>query len=187
MKNNHIISLGVLVVAMLPMVGTFAGETMPGHPTVQSVKADMKRVADWQMEHLHDDYGRQNLKMNELNAWTYGALYVGMLQWAEIADNDSYYEWLKAIAVEQNWELCPYRFFHADDHVVGQLYLGLYEKYGAPEMIEPTRAQFDKIMAAPPTVDLTYIWEVSTDRWSWCDALFMAPPVWARLAKITVD
>ena len=24
-----------------------------------------------------------------------------------------------------------------------------------------------------------------TERWTWCDALFMAPPVWAKLASIT--
>ncbi len=31
-------------------------------------------------------------------------------------------------------------------------------------------------------------WKKGTDRrdrWGWCDALFMAPPVWARLARIT--
>jgi len=25
------------------------------------------------------------------------------------------------------------------------------------------------------------------ERWTWCDALFMAPPVWAKIAKITGD
>lgn len=188
MRKQHIMKqLGFLVIMWLPMAGISSETPKLLKPTVDEVKVEMKRVADWQIKHLHDDYGRKNLKMNELNAWTYGALYVGMLKWAAVADDVSYYEWLKQIAVQQNWELCQERFFHADDHCVGQLYLGLHSKYGNAEMIGPTRAQFDKIIKDSPTVALTHKHKISSDRWSWCDALFMAPPVWAKLSSATGD
>lgn len=45
-------------------------------------------------------------------------------------------------------------------------------------MMEPTRRQFDTIMTGNKKDD----WH-----WNWCDALFMAPPVWTRLSKITGD
>ena len=52
----------------------------------------MKRVADWQIEHLRDDYhARKNPKNNNLDAWTYGGLNVDMTRWAAISGNDTYY------------------------------------------------------------------------------------------------
>jgi rhamnogalacturonyl hydrolase YesR len=45
-------------------------------------------------------------------------------------------------------------------------------------MIAPLRAQFDSILALPVAPDDKLPW------W-WCDALFMAPPVWTGLAHAT--
>jgi rhamnogalacturonyl hydrolase YesR len=68
----------------------------------------------------------------------------------------------------------------------------LYQEDERPEMIAPTQERFDWIMANPKTGSLEWSgWgkdKYRTDchyRWGWCDALFMAPPVWARLAKVT--
>lgn len=184
MLEKYKTMFGALSLAMLPMVGTFAER-----PTVKQVKADMKRVADWQVEHFKDEFRLRpaNKPPRALGDWTNGAFYVGMAKWAAIAGDETYYNWLLDLAEKQNWKLRQSAFYFADDHCVGQLYLNLYKKYDNPKMIAPTRAQFDQIMAEPPTRDLTWKHKVSQDRWSWCDALFMAPPVWAKLSSATGD
>lgn len=100
----------------------------------------------------------------------------------KVADDPEQYEnFLKMVGERNEWKLHkrPY-------HAVGQFYLSLYEKNKNPKMLAPTREHFDWILANPKTGSLT--WGRDTDchdRWGWCDALFMAPPVWTRLAKIT--
>ena len=51
----------------------------------------MKKVADWQIAHQKD------VKHGALD-WTNAALYMGMLDWAELAETEmgdaSYYDWL---------------------------------------------------------------------------------------------
>jgi rhamnogalacturonyl hydrolase YesR len=50
------------------------------------------------------------------------------------------------------------------------------------------RADFDKLLAHPPTNwNLTFKYEGAGGLWSWCDALFMAPPAWLRLSIATGD
>jgi rhamnogalacturonyl hydrolase YesR len=149
----------------------------------EEVKTDMKRVADWQIEHFKDTYSSRKEPHHPL-AWTNGALYVGMVKWAEMADNDTYYNWLKSIGEEHKWKLHE-RKYHADDHTVGQMYCELYRKYGDKEMIAPTIDQFDFIMYHPAISKLNWGTKYNQDRWSWCDALFMSPPVWAQLYNIT--
>ena len=148
------------------------------------VKANMKRVADWQIEHFHESYSR-NTPHHPLD-WTNGALYVGMMKWAAMADDDKYYEWMLNIAKEHEWKLHR-RQYHADDHTVGQMYCELYRKYGDEKMLEPTKKQFEFIMYHPSKSVLNWKTKFHQDRWNWCDALFMSPPVWAQLANITGD
>lgn len=146
------------------------------------VKQIMKKVADWQIEHF-TDYNDRKKPHHPLD-WTNGALYVGMVKWAAMAENDTYYEWLKKIGEDNNWMLHS-RKYHADDHTVGQMYIDLYRKYKDNKMIEPTKKQFEFIMYHPPKSLLNWGKPYNQDRWSWCDALFMSPPVWAKLYNLT--
>lgn len=110
-----------------------------------------------------------------------------MEKWAEISGDEFYYNWLKEIGIKQEWQLRPDRFYHADDHAIGQLYLSLYEKYQDKKMYQPIQTQFEQIMANPATEPLTWNHRAGEVRWSWCDSLFMAPPVWTKLSSITGD
>ena len=83
------------------------------------IKTIMKRVADWQIAnpakgHEHDD----------LN-WTYAALYMGMIDWAELTEKEdgdnSYYEWLMKIGRRNAWQVGKY-MYHADHIAVGQVF-----------------------------------------------------------------
>jgi rhamnogalacturonyl hydrolase YesR len=139
-------------------------------------------VADWQIAHYRDAYTRE--EPHHPLDWTNGALYVGIVKWAAMAENDNYYEWLKEIGEANEWKLHR-RLYHADDHTVGQMYIELYRKYGDEHMIEPTKEQFDFILMHPSLSSLQWQSPYHQDRWNWCDALFMSPPVWAKLYKVT--
>ena len=164
---------------------------------VAEIKNIMEKVADWQIEN-HDNlkYRAQNKRLSRgkhhLLDWTNGALYVGMSKWAEIADSDKYYEWLKAIGEAHNWKLHMRngyfaRVFHADDHTVGQTYFHLYRKYKEEKMIKPTINQFDFILYHPSKTKMDWKSPFHQDRWNWCDALFMSPPVWVMVSNLTRD
>lgn len=186
LKPSPINRLFAVTLAISAVVQAQPDAATPPRPTIDAVKADMKRVADWQIEHLRDDYGRKNQKMNALNAWTYGALYVGMVRWAEMADDETYAQFLKGIGEEMDWNIAD-RVYHADDLIAGLLYLELYQKYNDPQMLEKTKERCDWILANPSTQELRMDGNKNHERWTWCDALFMAPPVWAKLSRITGD
>jgi unsaturated rhamnogalacturonyl hydrolase len=148
-----------------------------------NIKAVLKAVADWQV---------RTPLTHHLADWTNGALYSGMVEWAGIAGDESYYEWLKGISEKLSWTYYihdnPLRKYHADDYCVGQTYIELYRKYKVKNMIKPMRAYLDQILKDPAKGDLLFVntkeyW--STQRWSWCDALFMGPTVWAKMANVT--
>jgi rhamnogalacturonyl hydrolase YesR len=147
------------------------------------VRTVLKTVADWQV--------RTPLTHHTAD-WTNGALYAGMADWAGIAGDNSYYEWLKGIGDKNSWTYYiqdnQLRRYHADDYCIGQMYVELYRRYGDKKMIQPMRAYFDQILKDPAKGDLLFVntkdyW--STQRWSWCDALFMGPTVWAKMANVT--
>ncbi|QCZ92530.1 glycoside hydrolase family 88 protein [Salinimonas iocasae] len=168
----------------------------PTDITMQSVKQLTKQVADWQIEH-HEEQGEyraiprnppewSNRERYHDLEWHHGALYAGMNEWRKVAGDASYTAWLKNIGEENQWELHQ-RPYHADDHTVGQFYLSLYSEYEDPAMLKPTKERFDWILENPKEGTLDWLAEDTHahDRWGWSDALFMAPPVWARLAKLT--
>lgn len=145
----------------------------------------MVEVADWQIEHFRDVYNGRKKAHHPLD-WTNAALYVGMEKLAKMEDDEKYYEFLKEIGTENEWNLHK-RMYHADDHAVGQMYFELFRKNQDSAMIEPTVKQLDFIMYHPSQSVLNRKTPFHQDRWNWCDALFMSPPVWAKACNITGD
>lgn len=180
-------------------------------PTPEEVKAVTNKVATWQIETFEDQVkyralstpvkkkiakAKQNPKVklgrterytkkwHDLE-WHNAALYAGMNEWRKVSGETEYTAWLRSIGERNDWRLWD-REYHADDHAVGQFYLDLYEEFRDPEMIAPTVERFNGILENPKTGSILFKKGTDAhDRWGWCDALFMAPPVWARLAKVT--
>jgi unsaturated rhamnogalacturonyl hydrolase len=171
----------LIILSMAFLAGTGSMKAQDIDPT--EVKSIMQQVADWQIRHINDLYSGHEEPHHPLG-WQKGALYVGMVKWAAMADDDRYYKWLRTIGDEQGWVLHKRRY-HADDHTVGQMYAELYRRYKDDKMLEPTRDQFDFIMMHPSQSVLNWKTPYHQDRWNWCDALFMSPPVWAKLYNIT--
>lgn len=154
----------------------------------QEVGADdvlrmMKKVADWQMK----DYDKKHSRDTN---WENGALFVGMSHWAELAKrncNDrSYYDWLLKIGKRNQWQPGP-RMYHADDVTVTQTWLRLSEVYEEPSYAYPTIARFDFLVSHRSSSDLDFRKNLPDlfTRWSWCDALYMAPPAFIKLYMMT--
>lgn len=149
------------------------------------VKSVMKKAADWQIAH------QAEVKHGVLD-WTNAALYMGMLDWAELAEKEggdaSYYDWLLKIGRSNGWQVDK-RMYHADDIAVGQIFIDLYRKYNNKNMMYPTQARAEWVVNHPSDgpMLLNYGKGETLERWTWCDALFMAPPVYVKLYVLTGD
>ena len=130
--------------------------------------------------------------MNMMTCHGHAVLYAGMADWAELSEKedgyDFYYRWLLRIGSRNQYQLGSW-MYHADFIAVAQVYLDLYNKYGQERMIWHTLARTDWVIGHPAkgNLELDYSRIESLDRWSWCDALFMAPPVYAKLYAMTGD
>ena len=146
--------------------------------TKKDIKKDLKRVANWQIATFEESVKRQGQWKNAYlkDEWTQGALYVGMVEWARLSKDNQYWKFLKGIGEELNWKPAKNIFF-GDDICVRRMYIELYKKFKQPEMIAPTVERLQYIMKNLPQVPLQMNIKGNQDRWSWCDAMFMAPPV----------
>jgi len=143
------------------------------------VREVMKAAADYQIETF------EKAKHHELD-WTSGALYAGMMAFARGEAEGKYMDWLEGIGNRYHWQ--PFfRMYHADDVCVSQMYLDMFRIRKDTQMLAPTKARIDWVIQNPARGSLLLDdADPSTqDRWSWCDALFMAPPVYAKLSAIT--
>jgi unsaturated rhamnogalacturonyl hydrolase len=135
----------------------------------EAIQSAMRKVADWQSARVADTPSQD---------WTYATLYAGLLSASKTLQEPRYRDLVLHVAEHYQWTLGP-RKTHADDQAIGQSYLWLYGQSPAPERIQPLKAQFDSIMQLPD--------DPAKPVWWWCDALFMAPPVWSGLASVTHD
>jgi unsaturated rhamnogalacturonyl hydrolase len=147
----------------------------------QAILTVMKSVADWQLTHPSPSAERY-----KENMWTWGAFYAGVMALDDIADTRKYHDAMVAVGKKFEWQPAP-RPYHADDQVVGQMYLELAMKDHNPAMYKPTQEKLDNILAHPSADELDFAKKGKADRWWWCDALFMGPPTWARMYKATGD
>lgn len=156
------------------------GQTM----TPTGIKEIMKRVADWQIANPNKQAEHDDLD------WTHAALYMGMLDWAELTESedgdDTYYQWLLRIGRRNHFQVGKW-MYHADFIAVGQAFIDLYRKYDNKKMIAPVMARANWVVENPSDMPLALNYSnlETLDRWSWCDALFMAPPVYAKLYTLT--
>jgi unsaturated rhamnogalacturonyl hydrolase len=149
-------------------------------PTPADVLSIMQRVADWQLAHPSP---------HPTTDWTQAAADAGMVALAGISSDPKYRDALLAMGEANGWKPGS-RLYHADDLAIGQTYAALYFFYRDPKMIAPLRSRLDAILSAPPSVESLNFhqpYDQASQVWSWCDSLFMAPPVWMQLFAATGD
>ena len=146
----------------------------------RAVLTAMQRVADWQLAHPNT---------NSSTDWIHGVQDAGMMALAGISGDPQYRDAMLAMGQTNDWRPGS-RFYDADFHCIGQTYAELYLLYRDRRMIGPMQERFDAILAKPTEVQSLEFTRPETkarENWSWCDALFMGPPVWVRLYAATGD
>ncbi len=146
--------------------------------TPGEVTGMMEDAADWQLHHP--------AKLKPLE-WPNAAFYAGVMALARVSTGPRFLDKMTKLGEVNQWKLGP-RPYHADDHAVGQTYAELFLLLHEPRMIAPLQEAFDAILAHPQDDNLDFDPMKNPgrlDHWSWCDALFMAPPAWIRLWAAT--
>jgi unsaturated rhamnogalacturonyl hydrolase len=136
-----------------------------------NIASTMKRVCDWQLANP------VSFNAKNENDWARAAFYTGVMATYRTTNDAKYVDAATAWSESFDWKLAQ-RFRHADDHAKGQTYLELFEIKKDPKMIVDLKNTFDSLILDP---------KPGREDWWWCDALFMAPPVLARLADATGD
>ncbi len=146
-----------------------------------SVAAVADKVFAWQMR----DWKETPRTRDNRRDWRAGVLYAGMFDWASVSGSRQQLDFLSGILDGEKWQLED-RMYNADDICVGQTYLDMFMTEGRENMLVPTLARLEWIVSNPPAPNIDNTLGRS-DRWWWCDALYMAPAVFVRLWNITGD
>ncbi|GAB3888042.1 glycoside hydrolase family 88/105 protein [Spirosoma agri] len=175
------IVLGFLSVLLLG--GTGFGNTPPAKGkkvatanrdevfSAKYIKDVLLKTTQWQLQH----------PKHSPTDWTNGAFYAGVFAAYETTKSPLILDSLMAIGERNQWRPGK-RFDHADDIAVSQLYIDLYRIKKDRRMIQPTIDTVQKMRTVPGN-------ELAKHglTWWWCDALFMAPPVLAKLSTTLND
>ena len=150
------------------------------------INTAMMRAFDWQIDNIVSqaplpDGGFQDVSDTE---WVRGAFFSGVMAAYEATHNPTYLSAAMEISARNDWKPGP-RPRHADDQCIAQTYARIFLINHQKQMIEAIVANFDE-MIAEPRPGPEFGWN-EDDNWSWCDALFMAPPTMALIAEATHD
>ena len=135
-----------------------------------------KKVADWQLE---------NPKDTSMGDWVQGSFVNGLLALGRLPGNQKYLQAVKQIGIHEKWGVIK-TSHRANDHCTPQAWIEYYEMEKQPEMIASVKQELDRNMeiVSAQDDDLTFKTK-NREKWSWCDALFMSPPTYARMGKVT--
>jgi len=134
----------------------------------------MRKVANYQLENPSHHY---SAKLDYPMGWVPASFYPGVMACYETTQDERYLDAAIAWGEKNEWNTAP-RMGYADDIACGQTYLETYFIKKDPKMIETIRAVLDSVVILDTP---------GREDWWWCDALFMAPPVFARMYKATGD
>jgi unsaturated rhamnogalacturonyl hydrolase len=179
----------MLAIVLFPGCGGRPAEEPVDAPDIfsrESILSAMESAFDWQIDNIVysaplPDGGFQDVSDTE---WVRGAFFAGVMAASEATGNPRYLDAAMEISERNGWQPGP-RPRHADDHCIAQTYAKIFLADRDPRMIEATVARFDEMIAEPrPGLEMGW---AEDDNWSWCDALFMAPPTMALVAEATGD
>lgn len=155
------------------------GQSFSGKLDTEDISTVCKAVAQWQIDH-HGEASHDDLH------WTNACMYRGMMAWSLYSGDMTYAEWVKNLAEAKNYSFLD-RTYHADDIAVGLAYMQLYGIYKEPKMIQPLKERAFWVASHPSDVVMSRREDRWAERWTWCDAIYMAAPVYAALSNVTYD
>ncbi len=150
--------------------------------TIDKVVDLIDKVIKWQNQQTDhvEKYTRTN--------WQFASYYIGVMKAYKATGNKDYQNFLYQVGEDHNWETLP-DMYHADKIAIGQIYLDLYQQKAEEVMIKNIKWILDaNLLRNKPMPDVRYKNNpYRHEWWSWCDALFMAPPTFAKMYQITGD
>jgi len=162
----------VLLAAMLFFVNEMTLAQKSELMVADTIKSVMLKVADWQLKHSN---GRPETD------WTNGAFYAGVFAAYQATGSKALLDSMFAMGERENW-IAGRRYDHADDYAISQTYIDLYRIKKDVSMLRSTIDSLKKMRTLPGKEEKNH-----GITWWWCDALFMAPPALAKLAKTFSD
>ncbi len=181
-----------MMIAPIVLVAA-AAAAQPALPQPDAILAATRRVADWQLAHKDsiDHMPAARASARNPRDWQQATFWVAL---TELATRDPRYTApLLALGRAQQWRLGD-KPFHADDQLIAQAWDWASRHGGGAAAITPARTYFDRVLRERPHGALAFVPRqpgggdsACTDRWCWCDALFMAPPTMLRLGRSLRD
>lgn len=178
---------------MLVAAPAAVADAEPAMPTAAAILAETRRVADWQLTNRTNWGAMPAARPSVRNPrdWQQATFWVAL---TALADRDPRYgKPLIELGRELGWKLGD-KPYHADDQLIARAWIWAAKNGEGGKALAPARAYYDHVLANRPTTDLVFASNAAgqgdpacTDRWCWCDALFMAPETLLKLAKATGD
>jgi len=134
----------------------------------------MRRACDYNLGLQNADQATSKSDANY--EWVRGAFYTGVMGLYEATGDEKYLHAAMDYSTRRNWQLDKPETRHADWQCIGQTYLELFFLKRDPQMFAASQKNFDLQMSNP---------KPGREDWWWCDALYMAPPVLARMYHAT--
>lgn len=163
---------GVLLATILFGQACTTAKNAGGSNSAATTKKAMLRALAWQEAHPIVEKSTKD--------WTNGAYYTGVAKAHQATGDAAYLKALEEMARKNEWQTYI-RINSADDVAISYAYLYLAGIGDQEANLAPTEDFIKKHLA--------YQQEQPRNKplWWWCDALFMAPPVFTVLAKRNHD
>lgn len=147
------------------------------------------RVAQWQIDAFPYMDEQRFWKSTCPVSWENAVFQTALYEWAIFTNNEPWLQWCNQLADDAHYALPnQLRVYHADNFVIGVMYAEMYNQTKDPKYLTPTYEVLTNIVSNPPTGSYYMDGAITQkDHWSWCDALYMAPPTYAAFAKIMND
>ena len=156
----------------------------------EMLSVSRQAVSKWENGSSYPDMDKNRYwKSNGDLSWENGVFLSALSSWAEFDGNKEFIDWYESICERNRYQLSSNanRIYFADDLAVALMYAQLYMKRQDDDIIHSAVSRLEFIMNNPSPSGLYIDTPHAKDRWSWCDALYMAPPVFATFANITCN
>ena len=158
-------------------------------------------VAAWQLSAFDDLSYLPTFRDDSEYArgWIKASFYIGLERFATATDDAALYAELEHMTATNGYDLGR-QSWHADDQAIAAVYARVADRLEKPKSLRHVQKAFDGILANRATNSLEFIHHAKLEgaqseaveseggcqkRWCWADALFMAPPAWAEVSRIT--
>lgn len=167
------------IVTLLVMVISPVVFSQDQHFDSNEIYEVLHKSANWQLDNPYDE--RSPLD------WLDGAMHTGIWALYEKTEHPRYANTLLALGQRSQWRTMN-DIYHADRLTIAQTFADMYLHYKDPQMLNNIQWVMDMHIDRKAKPDVAFEENpYKLEWWSWCDALYMGPPAFARVYTATGD